>query len=292
MKYVIKNNFLNVELSDTGAEITSIKKAGDNIEYLWQGNPQIWNGQAPLLFPLIGRLKDEEFIYEGKTYKIGIHGFARFMKFDALQAAADKIEFTLNYSEQTLEKYPFKFNLKIIYELRENTIIKKHVVKNLSNDDMYYEIGGHEGYNLAYFEGECMEDYYIEFYDMEKIQTYTTDERIMINKEKKHVPYDEKNRIYLTPEIFRDDAFIIDGFKTHKVSIRGIKHDRCVTVIFDDFEYLGIWTKYMRSNYVCLEPWSSLPDCNFLGKELTCKKGIRKLKGNDSETLQYIIIIE
>lgn len=292
MTYVIKNNYLNVELSGKGAEITSIKKAGENLEYLWQGNPQIWNGQAPLLFPLVGRLKDEEYTYGGKTYNIEIHGFARFMEFEANQETSEKIEFTLHNSELTLKKYPFKFELKIIYELNGNTIIKKHVVKNMSDDDMYYEIGGHEGYNLAFFDEERMEDYFVEFFDMDQIHTYTTDEKIMVNREKKYVPYDEMSRIYLSPEIFKNDALVLDGFKTHKVAIRNIKNNRSVTVVFDDFNFLGIWTKYMRSNYVCIEPWSSLPDCNYLGKELTEKVGIRKLGGNEAETLQYKIIID
>ncbi|MFO7636252.1 MAG: aldose 1-epimerase family protein [Clostridia bacterium] len=292
MKHQIRNQSLVVEISALGAELSSIRKVGEDLEYLWQLNPKIWERQAPLLFPIVGRLKDEEYTYGGRTYRIQIHGFAREKVFQVVQHSDDRVEFILLHDSDTLACYPFKFRLRIIYSLHGNEIRKTHVVENLGDGPMYYEIGGHEGYNLALFEGERMEDYFIEFHGMKELHTYTTDADIMVNRKKKNVPFDEASRLYLSYEVFRDDALIIDGFSRHMVCLRNTKNNRSVTVKFDDFQYLGLWTKYMRSNYICIEPWSSLPDCNYLGKELSEKEGVRKLEAFGKETLAYSIIIE
>lgn len=290
MIYEIKNNYLKVKISSTGAELQSIKKINDNVEYLWQLNPDIWERQAPLLFPIIGRLKDESYRYKDTMYKIQIHGFARDAIFEIGKKTDSLIDFILEYSKDTLKEYPFKFRLHIIYEFKDNTIIKKHIIENIDNDVMYYEIGGHEGYNLALFSDEVMEDYYIEFVDGEELYTYTADEDILITDKKIEVELDN-NRLYMSPEVFKNDALIIDTIKTRSVILKNTKNDRYVKVDFDDYRYLGIWTKYQRTNYVCIEPWSSLPDCNYLDYDLKNKENIMKLEKGESQELKYKITI-
>jgi galactose mutarotase-like enzyme len=288
----LKNQHLEVGISTTGAELKSIKKVmdKDGVEYLWQLNPDIWERQAPLLFPLIGRLKDEEYVHDGRKYKMDIHGFARFKEFKIVEKSDNRVALEITHDEKTLMEYPFEFRLTISYILSGSSIIKEHSIENIGNRTMYYEIGGHEGYNLALFEGESMEDYFIEFNGMDSLMTYTTDENVMIEKDMKKLEL-EGNRLYLSPEVFKDDALIMDTFTTRTASLCNIRNNRKVVVEFSDFKYLGIWTKYMRGNYVCIEPWSSLPDCNYLGKELKEKKDIRFLEAGGSERLKYTISI-
>ena len=292
MIYVLKNDSLTVKADSIGAELKSIKRNNDkhNIEYLWQLNPDVWERQAPLLFPLIGRLKDEEYTYGGSTYKIDIHGFARKKEFTFKRLSDCEIAFTLEEDEKTLAEYPFKFRLTVVYKLEDNKILKSHSVENTGSVEMPYEVGGHEGYNLTLYPGERMEEYYIEFPGMKEVYTYTADENVMINREKKTVAL-EDGRIYLSPEVFKDDALILDEFKSRRVSLRNSSNSRGIDVEFEDFKYLGLWTKYMRSDYVCIEPWSSLPDCNYLGKELFRKQDIRILEPGRSETLSYAITV-
>ncbi len=292
MIYELKNDYIKVKADSLGAELKSIKRINDedNIEYLWQLNPDIWERQAPLLFPIIGRLKDEEYTYNGNTYRIDIHGFARFRDFMAIQVSENEVSFILETDDDTLAAYPFKFKLTVNYALSGNNIIKSHIVENKGKARLFYEIGGHEGYNLALFEGEKMEDYFIDFPGMTSLNTYTTDENIMINMKKKTLEL-EDGKIFLSPKVFKDDALIIDEFSKRKVMLRNAKNQRGIDVDFRDFKYLGLWTKYMRSNYVCIEPWSSLPDCNFLGKELLEKQDIRILDAGDLEKLVYTITI-
>lgn len=290
MIYTIQNEEIIVKADSLGAELKSIRKINDSdgIEYLWQLNPQIWERQAPLLFPIIGRLKDEEYTYNGKTYKTAIHGFARDKEFVPYQKSENEISFTLSQDDETIKEFPFKFKLIINYKLLGNSIIKNHYVENTGAGNMYYEIGGHEGYNLALYINEKMEDYYLEFPGMSKFETYTADENVMMNKEKKSIELTD-GKIFMSPEVFKKDALIIDTFNKRTVRLRSTQNDRGIDVEFEDFKYLGVWTKYMRANYVCIEPWSSLPDCNYLGKDLTEKQDIRILKPGGSENLKYTI---
>jgi len=292
MIFELQNRNLLVKADSIGAELKSIKRVNDSedVEYLWQLNPKIWERQAPLLFPVIGRLKDEEYTYAGQTYKIGIHGFARFKDFTTERISDDEINFIFENDEETLIEFPFKFRLTVSYKLNSMDIIKSHKVENLGDSIMPYEVGGHEGYNLALFSDEQMEDYYLEFPDMNSLETYTADDNVMINKEKLSIELDN-GKIYLSPEVFKKDALIMDEFVKNKIMLRNTKNDRGIDVEFNDFKYLGIWTKYMRSNYVCIEPWSSLPDCNFLGKELNKKQDVRLLEPKQSEKLSYTITV-
>lgn len=290
MEYKISNSYLKVTISDMGAELKSIKKVNEDVEYLWQKNTEIWERQAPLLFPIIGRLKNERYEYNNIKYQILIHGFANTTLFDVFSHTKDSITFLLTDSKETKKVYPFEFELFITFKLNENCIVKEHKIVNKTNGEMYFEIGGHEGFNLALFEDEKMEDYYIEFVKQPSIKTYTSDEDIMMNKEKKEIKLDN-NKLYLSPEVFKNDALIIDEFIENEVVIKNNKNNRQVKVSFEDFKYLGIWTKYMRSNYVCIEPWSSLPDANYLDDQLINKQDIVKLEENEVKVLIYTITI-
>lgn len=292
MIHELNNGLLTIKISSTGAELKSILKNNDEdeIEYLWQLNPDIWERQAPLLFPIIGRLKNESYEFNGKNYKTDIHGFARFREFTVIEKGMSFISMELVPDNITLKEYPFEFRLVITYRIDGLRITKEHFIENSGEKEMLYEIGGHEGYNLALFDSERMEDYYIEFPNQEFLMTYTGDDDVMINKEQKRIELDG-NRLWLSPEVFKDDALIMESFHERVVCLGNIKNSRKIVVEFKDFKYLGIWTKYMRSNYICIEPWSSLPDCNFIGEKLEEKIDIRILEPGCSEKLKYSISI-
>lgn len=285
----LKNKFINVEINHLGAEITSIKK--DGYEYLWQKDPEIWNGQAPNLFPLIGRLKDEEYEYQQKMYTIKIHGFAKNSLFETLEQNDSYVSLRLTGGPETYQMYPFDFDFIVSYELMDNTIKKQYMIINNGYKPMHYEVGGHEGYNLTFADDKIMDDYYIEFSD-DAIYTYTSDKDVMINNEVIKIELDAK-RLYLHPEVFKNDALILDCAKlsVRKVVLSAADTKRKIIIHFEDFDYLGIWTRPTYSGYVCIEPWSSLPDCNFIDKNIVNKIGIRTILANKSEMLEYLIEI-
>ncbi len=285
----LKNKYLSVNINPMGAEVVSIIK--NNYEYLWQKNPDIWNGQAPNLFPLIGRLKYEEYEYNNELYKIKIHGFAKFSMFEVIEKNDNYVSLRITGSNDTYSMYPFDFDFIVSYELMDNIIKKQYMTINNGYKTMYYEVGGHEGYNLTFENNKIMDDYYIKFSD-NSVYTYTTDSVIMVNKDLKKIDMIDK-KLHLKPEVFKNDALILDcsRLKDRNVTLECGKKSRKVKVTFDDFDYLGIWTRPLYSNYVCIEPWSSLPDCNFIDKKLENKIGIRSLLPKKTEVLEYLIEI-
>ncbi len=285
----LKNKYLSVNINPMGAEVVSIIK--NSYEYLWQKNPDIWNGQAPNLFPLIGRLKDEEYEYNNELYKIKIHGFAKVSMFEIIEKNDNYVSLRITGSKDTYSMYPFDFDFIVSYELMDNIIKKQYMTINNGYKTMYYEVGGHEGYNLTFENNKIMDDYYIKFSD-NSVYTYTTDSVIMVNKDLKKIDMIDK-KLHLKPEVFKNDALILDcsRLKDRNVTLECGKKSRKVKVTFDDFDYLGIWTRPLYSNYVCIEPWSSLPDCNFIDKKLENKIGIRSLLPKKTEVLEYLIEI-
>ena len=291
--YIIKNHFLRAKVSSLGAELVSLYDFSNSRELIWQGNADVWPCQAPVLFPLVGRLKTEEFTYEGKRYGIGIHGFARFMEFSLSEQTGDAVSFTLVSSAQTRKQYPFDFEFTVRYSLDGSRLLKEHIVTNTSEGEMYYEVGGHEGYRLPLTAGEKMSDFYLVFPNKNALFPYVNNsDKMLLNQ--KHTVDLEGGRLFLHMDVFANDALILDDEAGKVVELHGPKTGRILTVYFPDFKYLGVWTKYLPfdTNYVCIEPWSSLPDFLHLGHELTEKIGIRRLAPRQSEILSYSVSVD
>ena len=156
----LKNEILEVNVKSSGAELTSVKK--DGIEYLWHGR-EYWKRNAPILFPIVGRLVNDEVEIEGNKYSMGQHGFARDMEFLEVESGNDFVTYLLRYNEETLKKYPYKFELYVSYKLIENFIEVEYRVKNVDDKNIMFCIGGHPGFAWPIADGEKFEDYYIKF---------------------------------------------------------------------------------------------------------------------------------
>jgi len=286
-KYRIENEYLSVEISELGAELTSIFNKKTGREMMWQPNDEVWSSQAPVLFPLIGRLKSQKYVLGGKEYEIASHGFALNSMFSVADEAADSISFFITDTDETLASYPFHFKFTVKYSLDGATLEKKHTVVNLSENIMYYEVGGHEGYAL-----ENIEDYYLKFENPDYLTLHTTDESIMLNRETSKISL-ENGKLPLSMELFANDALILEGVEGSKVELCN-QNGRVLMVSFPGIEYLGIWTRYREydTKYVCIEPWSALPDGNYLDYELVNKVGVSALKPGERNTHTYYISVE
>lgn len=292
MIVTLKNEVLTVEIEDVGAQLASIT-GRDGVQYLWQGDPEIWPRRAPLLFPVLGRLKDSQYTLEGETYTIPTHGFCRDALFTAEQHSQTSVSFRLSDSEQTRKVYPFAFSLCVTYELEENRLVKRHTVENRTQKTMYYELGGHDGFRAPLAPGEKMEDYAIRIPGLEHIQPYAMNDELMLVPKGEVIALDN-GRIPLKPAVYGLDTIILDQLP-QSTAILVDRQDRPrVTMEFADFPYLGIWTqnKPFDTNYVCIEPWTTLPDGTFVGRGLKDKMGIRALAPGQSETLVYTTTFE
>ncbi len=290
----LENDICKVSFSTIGAELVSFISKDENIERVWQGDERIWTGQAPLLFPFIGRLKDGEFTHNGQSYKIPSHGFARKTEFEIKEQSDKHVVFELLSNDTTKTMYPFDFALEIIYSLEGNALTKTHRTTNTGDETMYYEVGGHDGYAMCFAEGECMEDYYLELgEEVKELDLLCFDQDIMILKETRKVAV-EQGIVPLSMKLFEIDAWVIHNPSFKKVRMKCKKNDKVVTMNFSDFNTMAFWTKYVDydTNYLCFEPWSSLPDCAYLGKDIKDKVDIRVLEVGQSEELKFTTIIE
>ena len=179
MFVTLRNEDLAVTIEDAGAQLASIRDA-KGTEYLWQGDPAIWNRRAPLLFPVVARLKDSRYILNGKTYSMSIHGFCRSAPFTVKERSETSVTFAYQDTEETRAAYPFSFTLEVTYTLEGSTLVKTHRVENRSSEPMLYELGGHDGYRAPLREGESMSDYGVRLPEVTSITPYGMDAENMI----------------------------------------------------------------------------------------------------------------
>ena len=287
MIYTIQNEFLKLAVKSLGAEMTSLFHIPQHLEYLWQGNPVIWSGQAYNLFPIVCALANDQFSLKGQVYSLPKHGFARKMEFDLISQTSERLTFLLNDTQETMKMYPFHFQLYITYALRDNILTHHYKVQNTNSEEMYFSIGGHPAFNLAVFEGESIEDYRIEFEQEEKVSRLV-DKRGFL---KEHTLYmDNEKIIPIKPDTFNDDALVFGGLSSENVYIKNTRGNYKVRVGIKEFPYLGLWAKPAAS-YVCIEPWQGIPDAPEGYKDLSQKKGILMLSPMQTWEGQFSIEI-
>ena len=278
MDYTIKNNMIEVVISDHGAEVQSVKGAHTGEEYMWQADPEIWGRHAPVLFPIVGRLKNDEYKYQGKTYHMGQHGFARDCDFEVENHTQESITFLLKDNEKTREMYPFKFEFRVNYNLMNNLLEENFSVVNKSDETMIFGVGGHPGFNLPVNNGEEKEDYY---FDM-----HPSIARVKIPLKGAYLDWNNRSLastdsfIGLSDELFKDDALIYELHgHDNKVSLRTDKSKFHINVWTRNAPYVGIWSQYPNTaNYVCIKPWWGIADREDADGELEHKYGMNHLE--------------
>lgn len=290
MFFTIESDQLIVQINSKGMELNSIRSKTSNLEYLWQGDPQYWTGQAPILFPIIGALKDGKTMFQGKEYALPKHGFIRNSELGKLvEQEKDRLVFQVTSSPETLALYPFQFVLEITFQLHGNCLDVKHVVKNTGEQDMYYSLGGHPAFVCPIHAEAKYDEYAIEFPEVEQDHTWLIQPNGLIGSEGNQI-LNNTNLIPLHEHIFDADALIFKHLKSRKASLVHQIYGPVVQVDFEDFDYLGIWAK-PGAPFVCIEPWLGIADSVNASGNLEDKEGIRKLSPQNSEIKSYQIRI-
>lgn len=242
---------LQITTKQEGAELTSIKLNGK--EKLHDGK-EYWNRQAPILFPIVGKLKDNKTIIEDQTYEMGQHGFARDMKFECIKDKENIKEYKLKENEETLKMYPYKFELYVKYQVKEDTLIVSYEVENTDNKNIFFGIGGHPAFKCDY--SNCK--YSIEFEKEEDEIGILELENGLISKARVKEEILTNNKIILNENSFENDAIIMQNIKSNKIYL---KEDEKTISEFDftGFPYLAIWSK-KGAPFVCIEPWYNIAD--------------------------------
>jgi galactose mutarotase-like enzyme len=290
MKYSIESADLWVEVNSIGMELSSIRSKHSNQEYLWQGNPAFWTGQAPVLFPIIGALKNGQLNYQGKFFELPKHGLVRnSVKPKLIESGTDFLRFGMAWDAETLEIYPFKFSLEITFLLDGKSLQIQHWITNSADESMLYSIGGHPAFNCPLRANENYEDYYLEFEEEETAATWLIDQSGLISLEQKPI-LDHTKNLPLHSHLFDYDALIFKNLKSSSVKLVHQTKGPVLAVDFEDFNYLGIWAK-PAAPFVCIEPWLGIADSVDSSQNFEEKEGILKLASGQSYQKIYSISI-
>lgn len=288
MTYTLESDTLQVQINHRGMEISSIQNKESEVEYLWQGDPAVWAGQAPILFPIVGALKNGKTSHLGKEYHLNKHGFIRNNeKAKIVKKDKSSIVFQLLSDDETKAVYPFDFVFEVSFELKCNSLKVSHSVSNSGTDDMYYSIGGHPAFNCPIDGKTTLSDYSLEFPEVENDYTYHILPEGLIG-EKSDKVLDNRSTIQLHEHIFDGDALIFKHLKSRSITLSNKERGPLVAMEFNDFDYLGIWAK-PGAPYVCIEPWLGVGDADDHSGILSEKDGIRKLSPNQKEAKSFTI---
>ncbi len=290
MNYKLQSAELSVEVNPTGIELSSIKSKRTDVEYIWQADPEIWNSQAPVLFPIVGGLKEGYTLFDGHKYEMPKHGLVRNSnKPRLIEQTGTSLRFQLNWDEESLKHYPFKFQLDMVFSLVGKTLTVEHHIKNLGDETMFYSLGAHPAFNCPLRAGEVYEDYHLEFEKEEFAYTQMVDLSGLIASEQKLV-MDNSAILPLHSHLFDDDALIFKQLKSREVTLNHKDRGATLSVKFEDFDYLGIWAK-PGAQFVCIEPWLGIGDSVDFNNQFSEKDGIRKLEAGKAELKTYSITI-
>ena len=286
----LQNEFLSIKVNPIGAELSSLKNLETGIEHLWQGNLEFWASQAPNLFPVIGVLKNGEYIFDGKTYKMPKHGFVRHNENIRLkEKTGNRLVFQLDYSAETLDIYPFKFRFEISFQLNKKSLTVNHHISNLDDKPLYFSLGGHPAFNAPISKNEVYEDYYLEFDRKMDLRTYILSEEGLVSDATEGI-LDNEDKIRLHKELFDKDALIFKNIPSKKVALKSKNSGNILSVEYKDFKNLGIWAK-PGAPYVCIEPWLGIADVEGTDQKLKNKEGIETLAAGKDFQAAYTIDI-
>ena len=290
MNYTLENSNISITTSTYGGEIHSLKCKEDNTEYLWNGNPEYWKYHAPILFPIIGKVKDLKYRVDGKTYELPQHGLARISEFNLLNKDDNSITFELKYSDDTLKVYPFKFSLQITYTLLDKGVKVTYSVKNLDEKDILFSVGSHPAFMCPIEDGLSLNDYYFKFNEKETAPIMMLNSQGLFTGENRDF-LNDSNIIPLSKELFKDDALVFNNLKSNIISIESEKGTKSLTVDFTGFPYIGLWAPATGAPFVCIEPWYGHADYADFNGELKDKEGIISLAVNDKFECNFTVTI-
>ena len=285
MYRIIENDFLKVKVKEQGAELSAIILKKNNHDYLYEANPTYWNKQSPVLFPFIGALHDQEFDYNGKTYSMTKHGFARDYCFNVSEHSSDMIDLFQTNATIGLTDYPFEFEFHVRYELVEDRLKVTYRIFS-HGTEIYFTVGGHPAFKVPVTDDCCFEDYQITIDNAKPIRQYALAGAYI---DLEHPIEDAVKSFPLNHQLFANDALIYDTPGDTTVRISTAKNAHGVEVSYQNIPYLGIWTQPNGAPFICLEPWDGLPDSVNESKKIEEKPTLTYLEPFSEYEISYDI---
>jgi galactose mutarotase-like enzyme len=283
----LRSGDLTAEVDPLGAQLSTLRdRLGRDL--LWGGDPSVWAGRAPLLFPIVGALADGCYRLGTSKYALPRHGFARVRRFDVVDASSGTAALRLRADEATLAVYPFRFELDVRFVIEGATLSVTTVVRNLGDDDMPASIGYHPGFRWPLPFGGPRSSHFIEFAMDEPDPVRRLNSAGLLTPERYPTPISDR-RLTLRDALFKDDVIIFDQIRSSHVTY-GAENGPRIRVGYPDAPYLGIWTK-PGAAFVCIEPWHGVADPEGYTGDFRTKPGVFTVAAGASLSTQLTMTL-
>jgi galactose mutarotase-like enzyme len=291
MRHSIENHRIRISIDEVGAELVSLVNFDSGKEYIWQADPAVWGSHAPVLFPIIGMLKDGKTQIDGKSYQIPKHGMVRRNdKLELFNHSDDRITLRMCWSEETLKTYPYKFDFRISYRLRNEHVIVYHEVQNHGEEPMHFCLGGHPAFRVPLHDHQAYDAHFLRFEHDETAESNTVTKAGTISRVTKPVPWQNGNILPLSHELFEQDALVLRNLNSPSVVLESRITGPILKVDYAGWTHLGIWAK-PNGDFVCIEPWIGMADYEDSDGLFVNKEGIVTLAAGDTYEISYDIKI-
>lgn len=291
----LTNDTFEVEVEPFGAEVQRIRKIDDDVDYLWNGNPEYWGRHAPLLFPCIGNSNEGSYYLNGKRYTITQHGFARDFPFQVVSESKTHVRLQQTDNDKTYKMYPFHYLLQVDDHLVENRLISRFSVTNKNDQDMPFSIGSHPAFRVPLNDEGDFDDYYIRTYpkvNALRIFEATLEPKPFRTGRIVRFGHDEHGCIHLNHGLFKNGLLIFENPGIDEVELFSPKTERSVSLRISQFSYFTLWTTENKpSPFVCIEPFAGLPDVLGQTVDWYKKEGNLTLAAGEKAEFSYEIAL-
>ena len=273
--FTIENQQIKAVINAKGAELSQLHHKGHDVEYLWNGDPAFWAKHSPVLFPIVGNLKNNTYSYMGKSYELPRHGFARDMNFQVEKDSRQEMVFLLKSNAETRKNYPFDFEFRIRYQISGDELSTEYIVSNTGKSLLLFSVGGHPAFRVPLTDDTGFSDYHLKFDETENLARWPISKDGLILPQPIPVLKDS-NRLNLNKSLFYQDALVFKYPASSEVSLLSAKTPHGLRFQMGEFPFLGIWSA-KDADFVCIEPWCGIADSVNGNQQLEEKEGSEKL---------------
>lgn len=288
--YEIESKQFKISVLKKGAQLCEFINKLNNEAILWDSNPDFWAKHSPILFPNIGKIKNDFYTLQHQTYQLPKHGFVKDADWDLVNLDSNSITLKTCSTPQTLEMFPFDFEILVSFILLENGLKVEHLVKNTGLNSMYFSIGAHPAFKIPFHPDSNFSDYDLQF-DKNEIcnELNLTPDGFLLNTQNNLL--NQNSTIPLNEDLFYQDTVIIPDLKSRKLVVKHQKiNEKQLVFSWHNFNYLAIW-KPKNAPFICLEPWQGLPDYNQQDGNWLNKKGNDCLLPNEFKMYSWSICV-
>lgn len=285
MLSILENESYLVKIESMGAELRNFIKKEEAYEAIWQGDPAYWGRSSPTLFPFIGAVKNNHYYLKGKEYPMSRHGFVRDVAFELIEKRENFLSFSFTSNKKIKRMFPFDFKLLINYLLVENKLTIEYVLKNLTDEKMYYNLGGHTAYNFDISKGNC--SVIFEKKENKKSGAFDLETGLRLNKAIDLL--EDQKILKMNYDLFAYDTLLLKDLASDYLVLDQGKKTPKIKIHFGEFPYLALWTP--KAPFLCVEPWCGVTDDLEHNGHIEEKRGIQILKSYEEKVLKTKIEI-